>query len=94
MLSMGKPTVVAKPTQPTPPETPSAKAKAQASAPARKLRLERRADGEWELFEDVWASAPTSTRLVKTGPRSVLGDYARLWHEEYMGPGRVGDLPL
>lgn len=85
---MGKPTVV---TKPTPPETPTAKAEAEVRA--KSLRLEKRGD-EWALIEDAWASPPTSSRVLKQGARSVLGDYARLWHEDFMGTGRVGKLPL
>lgn len=82
------------PFKPTPAETPKAKAATPTAPTAVSLRMQYIGGGDWELIEDTWASPPTNSRVVKRGPRSVLGDFARLWHEEYMGTGRTGKLPL
>lgn len=78
---------------PTPAATPKAKA-AELPVLATALRIERVGDGDWQLIEDSWSSAPSSSRIVKRGPRSVLGDFARLWFRELVGSGGTGKTGL
>lgn len=61
---------------------------------ATALRIERVGDGDWQLIEDSWSSPPSSSRVLKRAPRSVLGDFARLWFRELVGSGGTGKTGL
>ena len=77
------------------PATKSKPTEAPKPPPAKRVRAIKTGHNEYSIVEESFEGPPTSTKVLQSKTDGAGAMYwVRLWHEEQLGPNRLGGSGL